>query len=66
MTDDLADKGERDRSHIAMTQPHEVRYWTRHLGVDVEMLQALVAKVGNSVVAVRKEIAAQNQRAPDK
>jgi len=33
MSDDLLDKGQRDRSHIAMGQPHEVQYWTRHLGV---------------------------------
>jgi hypothetical protein len=63
MTDDLADKGERDRSHIALAQPHEVHFWTRHLGIDVAMLHALVAKVGNSVAAVRKEMAAQGLRA---
>jgi 3-oxoacyl-[acyl-carrier-protein] synthase III len=56
MTDNLLDKGQRDRSHIAMGQPHEVQYWTRHLGVTKEELQRSVDKVGNSVAAVRKEL----------
>jgi hypothetical protein len=56
MSDDLLDKGKRDRSHIAMGQPHEVQYWTRHLGVTQEQLQRTVGKVGNSAAAVRKEL----------
>jgi 3-oxoacyl-[acyl-carrier-protein] synthase III len=56
MTDNLLDKGQRDRSHIAMGQPHEVHYWTKHLGVSKEELQRTVEKVGNSAAAVRKEL----------
>jgi hypothetical protein len=56
MSDDLLDKGQRDRSHIAMGQPHEVRYWSKHLGVTKDELQRTVDKVGNSVAAVRKEL----------
>jgi 3-oxoacyl-[acyl-carrier-protein] synthase III len=56
MNDDLLDKGQRDRSHISMGQPHEVQYWTRHLGVSKEELQRTVDKVGNSAAAVRKEL----------
>jgi hypothetical protein len=56
MSDNLLDKGQRDRSHIAMGQPHEVQYWTRHLGVTKDQLQRTVDKVGNSVAAVRKEL----------
>ena len=56
MSDDLLDKGQRDRSHISMGQPHEVQYWTRHLGVTRDELQRTVDKVGNSAAAVRKEL----------
>jgi hypothetical protein len=56
MIDDLLDKGQRDRSHISMGQPHEVHYWTRHLGVTKDELQRTVDKVGNSAAAVRKEL----------
>jgi Protein of unknown function (DUF3606) len=56
MSDDLLNKGQRDRSHIAMGQPHEVHYWTRHLGVSKDELQRAIEKVGNSAAAVRKEL----------
>jgi 3-oxoacyl-[acyl-carrier-protein] synthase III len=56
MNDNLLDKGQRDRGHISMGQPHEVQYWTRHLGVTRDELQRTVDKVGNSVAAVRKEL----------
>ena len=39
-----------------MGQPHEVQYWTRHLGVTRDELQRTVDKVGNSAAAVRKEL----------
>jgi hypothetical protein len=56
MGDDLLDKGQRDRSHIAMGQSHEVQYWTKHLGVTKEELRRAIDKVGNSAAAVRKEL----------
>ena len=56
MSDDLLDKGQRDRSHIAMGQSHEVQYWTRHLGVTKDELKRTIDKVGNSASAVRKEL----------
>jgi hypothetical protein len=56
MSDDLLDKGQRDRSRIAMDQSHEVQYWTRHLGVTKDELQRAVDKVGNSAAAGRKEL----------
>ena len=58
MVDALANKGERDRSHISLQRPAEVRFWTRHLGVERLALEAAIAKVGNSAVAARKELAA--------
>jgi 3-oxoacyl-[acyl-carrier-protein] synthase III len=56
--DDLKKKGSQDRSKINMHEPHEVKYWTKELGVDKDQLQKLVDKVGNSAAAVRKELAA--------
>src|SRR5262249_57184050 len=53
MADNRAKRGTPDRSMISMEQEHEVRYWTRELGVSEAVLTAAVAKVGNSVDAVR-------------
>jgi hypothetical protein len=56
MPDDRTKQGSPDRSKISMEQEHEVRYWTRELGVSEAVLTAAVAKVGNSVDAVRREL----------
>jgi Protein of unknown function (DUF3606) len=56
MADDRTKRGSQDRSQISMEQEHEVRYWTRELGVSEAALTAAVAKVGNSVAAVRREL----------
>lgn len=56
MTDDLLNKGPRDRSHISMAQAHEVHYWTRHFGISKDDLQRAIEKVGTSAAAVRKEL----------
>lgn len=58
MPDDLTKRGQPDRSLINMSEDHEVRYWTKHLGVSREKLEEAVRKVGNSASAVRKELAA--------
>jgi hypothetical protein len=58
VADDLANKGERDRSHISLQRTDEARFWTRHLCVDLATLEATIAKVGNSAAAVRKELSA--------
>jgi hypothetical protein len=54
--DDLNKKGAGDRSKISMHEDHEVKYWTKQLGVSKEELQKAVDKVGNSAAAVRKEL----------
>jgi len=64
MGDVLASKGERDRSHIAMHDKAEVRRWLRHFGVTKSELQRAVEKVGNSVVAVRKQIGIDGKTEP--
>ena len=33
MSDDLKNRGAQDRSRISMREEHEVRYWTKALGV---------------------------------
>jgi hypothetical protein len=56
MADDLKNRGAQDRSRISMHEEHEVRYWTKALGVSKEELASAVAKVGNSADAVRREL----------
>jgi hypothetical protein len=48
----------RDRSKIVLEQEHQIKHWIRHLGVTRDELARVVAKVGNSAAAVRKELAA--------
>ena len=33
MSDDKSKRGQPDRSTIALSEPHEVAYWTKALGV---------------------------------
>jgi len=54
MADDLKNRGPQDRSRIAMHEEHEVRYWTKALGVSKDELAMAVAKVGSSADAVRR------------
>ena len=51
-----ASKGERDRSYIGMQDKAAVSRWLRHFGVTKNQLQRAVEKIGNSVVAVRKQM----------
>jgi len=54
--DDLHKKGTPDRRKINMAEPCEVDYWTTELGVSRQELRKLIAKVGTSAEAVRKEL----------
>jgi hypothetical protein len=56
MSDNLLKRGQPDRSLINMSEEHELKYWTKHLGVTREELQRAVEKVGNAAAAVRKEL----------
>jgi Protein of unknown function (DUF3606) len=56
---DLAKIHRPDRSKIAMSEVHEVKYWTKHLRVSKEELQRAVDKVGNSAPAVKKQLGKQ-------
>ena len=44
------------RNKIDMTDPAQVRAWTKRLRIGADDLKALVEKVGNSVAAVTKEV----------
>ncbi|MEY9639176.1 hypothetical protein ABIF66_007430 [Bradyrhizobium japonicum] len=44
MTDNLTKREQPDRSKINMNEAHEVKYWTRALGVTREELQKAVIR----------------------
>lgn len=52
----VANKAPPFRSHIAVQDEIELKYWTKHLGVTREVLRSVIDKVGNSAAAVRKEL----------
>jgi hypothetical protein len=56
MPDDLKNRGAQDRARISMNEEHEIRYWTQVLGVSKGYLATLIARVGNSPDAVRREL----------
>jgi hypothetical protein len=56
MPDSRTKKRQPDRSKIATNEEHEVKHWTKHLGVSKEELLQAVDKVGNSAAAVKKQL----------
>jgi Protein of unknown function (DUF3606) len=46
----------RDRDRINVHQDHELRYWSKELGVAPEILKDTVQKVGVMVADVRREL----------
>lgn len=54
MSDNPMNRGEPDRSRISLSQDHEVRYWTRELGISTAELWNAVAMAGSSPDDVRK------------
>jgi hypothetical protein len=56
MADDVTNRGPQDRARISMTEGREVRYWTKELGVSKERLASVVARLGNSAEAARREL----------
>jgi len=57
MSDNLHDRGPRDRAHVNINEAWECRYWSEQFGVTVEQLQEAVHQVGPSVEAVRSYLA---------
>jgi hypothetical protein len=56
MSDDLSKRGPSDRNRISLNEEHEVRYWTKELGVSREQLEEAVKSVGNNVDRVREHL----------
>lgn len=56
MADDPNIRGPQDRSRINTNQEHEVRYWTKELGVSEEQLRQAVQRVGSSADKVREHL----------
>jgi len=56
MSDDLHKRGPQDRSRISLSEPWEVQYWTKELGISKEELERVVKSAGNSVSAVRQKL----------
>jgi uncharacterized protein DUF3606 len=45
-----------DRNLISLTEEHEVRYWTKTLGVSEQRLREVVKQVGHSAAKVRAKL----------
>jgi hypothetical protein len=56
MPDHLKNRGAPDRNRISLEEEHEVRYWTKALGVSREELERTVRSVGHSIEAVRRAL----------
>ena len=56
MSDDTYIRGSQDRSRINTNQDHEVRYWTKELGISEEQLRQAVQRVGSSADKVRDHL----------
>jgi len=56
MSDNLKNRGPKDRERISLTEDWEVKYWTKTLAISSLDLKKVVEKVGNSVAKVREEL----------
>jgi len=56
MVDDQRMRSVQDRARINMGEDSEVHYWAEVLGVSKERLAQAVAKAGDSVKAIRREL----------
>jgi hypothetical protein len=56
MSDNKQDRGPADRARIALSEPYEVQYWTKELGVSADELREIVKRVGPMAADVRREL----------
>ena len=56
MSDNLADRGPRDRTRVNVNEDWELRYWSKELGATPEQLREAVDQVGTSVDKVREHV----------
>jgi hypothetical protein len=66
MADNKAKRGGADRALIAISEPYEVRYWSKKFKVTPAKLKYAVKKVGHSAKKVEAYIKEQKHRARDK
>jgi hypothetical protein len=46
MSDNKNDVGKRDRERIDVSEPYELEYWKKRLGITTEQLKQVIQKVG--------------------
>jgi hypothetical protein len=66
MADNKAKRGGADRGLIAISEPYEVRYWSKKFKVTPAKLKYAVKKVGHSAKKVEAYIKMQKHKARDK
>jgi len=66
MADNKSKRGGSDRGLIALSEPYEVRYWSKKFKVTPAKLKYAVKKVGHSAKKVGAYIKLQKHRARDK
>ncbi len=66
MADSKAKRGKADRALIALSEPYEVRYWSKKFKVTPAKLKYAVKKVGHSSKKVEAYIKEQKHKARDK
>ena len=66
MADNKSKRGGSDRGLIAVSEPYEVRYWSKKFKVTPAKLKYAVKKVGHSAKKVEAYIKVQKHKARDK
>jgi hypothetical protein len=61
MADNPDIRGTQDRDRINLSQAHEVKYWTKALGVTEQRLREVVQRVGSMAENVRRELGKMKQ-----
>lgn len=56
MSDDLDKRRPQDATKISLTEPWEIRYWCKALGVTEAALHAAVKAVGHGTAAVKRHL----------
>ena len=46
MSDNKNDKGKNERSRIDISEPYELEYWKKRLGITTDQLKEVIKKVG--------------------
>jgi hypothetical protein len=62
MSDDLSNRGGRDRQRIDVNQDYELRDWSEKFGVSKEQLKEAVQAVGNEADRVEQHL--RDRKAP--